>query len=93
MHYLDTIVILISFDMQEIAEASNDELQQPKQFTSTSLKLKKFILSETASSIYCDTSKEEIRPYIPESLRRRFWHGASDVSSKRQGNSLTNLCG
>ncbi|KAG5314863.1 POL3 protein, partial [Pseudoatta argentina] len=35
-----------------------DELQQLKQSTSTSLKLKKFTLSETASNIYCDTSEE-----------------------------------
>jgi len=66
--------------MQEIAEASNDELQQVKQFTSTSLKLKKFILLETASSIYCDTSKEEIRPYIPESLRRRVFDMVHQMS-------------
>ncbi|KAG5310246.1 POL4 protein, partial [Pseudoatta argentina] len=45
---VDTIVMPTSFDMQEIAEAqaSNDELQL-KQSTSTSLKLKKFILSES----------------------------------------------
>ena len=41
---VDIIVMPTSFDMQEIAEAqaSDDELQQLKQSTSTSLKLKKF---------------------------------------------------
>jgi len=52
-----------SLDMQEIAkvQASDDELQQLKQSTSTSLKLKKFTLSETTFNIYCDTSEEKIR--------------------------------
>ncbi|XP_011059853.1 PREDICTED: uncharacterized protein LOC105149263 [Acromyrmex echinatior] len=69
----DTIVMPTSLDVQEIAEAqaSDDELQQLKQSTSTSLKLKKFILSETASNIYWDTSEQEIRPYLPGPLRRR----------------------
>ena len=61
---VDTIVMPTSLDMQEIAEAlaSDDELQQLKQSSSMSLKLKKFALLETASNIYCDTSEEEIRP-------------------------------
>ncbi|XP_011053051.1 PREDICTED: uncharacterized protein LOC105145295 [Acromyrmex echinatior] len=69
---VDTVVMPTSLDMQEIAEAqaSDDELQQLKQSTSTSLKLKKFTLSETTSNIYCDTSEEETRPYILGSLRR-----------------------
>ncbi|KAG5333595.1 SETMR methyltransferase, partial [Acromyrmex heyeri] len=51
----------------------DDELQQLKQSTSTSLKFKNFTLSETASNIYCDTSEEEIKPYIPGPLRRRVF--------------------
>jgi len=70
---VDTIVMPTSLDMQEIAEAqaSDDKLQQLKQ--STSLKLKKFTLSEIACNIYCDTSEEEIRSYIPRSLRRQVF--------------------
>ena len=62
MHYrVDTIVMPTSLDMQEIAEAqaSDDELQQLKQSTSTSLKLKKFTLSETTSNIYCTLQKKK----------------------------------
>ena len=58
---VDTVVMPTSLDMQEIAEAqaSDDELQQLKQSTSTSLKLKKFTLSETASNIYCDRKRNQ----------------------------------
>jgi len=58
----------ISFDMQEIAEAkaSDDKLQQLKQFTS--LKLQKFTLSETAFM-----TLQKKRPYIPGSLQRRVF--------------------
>ncbi|KAG5324085.1 POL4 protein, partial [Pseudoatta argentina] len=59
---------------------SDDELQQLKQSTSTSLKLKKFTLSETASSIHCDISEEDIRPYIPASLRRRVFDMVHQMS-------------
>ncbi|KMQ85929.1 pol polyprotein [Lasius niger] len=70
---IDTIVMPTSIDMQEIAElqSTDEELQQLKLSTSTSLKLKKFTLSETAATIYCDTSGKDIRPYIPKLLRRR----------------------
>ncbi|KMQ85927.1 pol polyprotein [Lasius niger] len=72
---IDTIVMPTSIDMQEIAElqSTDEELQQLKLSTSTSLKLKKFTLSETAATIYCDTSGEDIRPYIPKLLRRRVF--------------------
>jgi len=61
---VDIIVMPTSLHMQEIVETqfTDEELQQLKQ--STSWKLKKFILSKTASIIYCDTSEEESRPYI-----------------------------
>jgi len=64
------IVMPNSLDIKEIAEAqaSDDELQL-KQLLQFSLKIKKFTLSETASNIYYDTSKE-IKPYISGSLRR-----------------------
>ncbi|XP_018396122.1 PREDICTED: uncharacterized protein K02A2.6-like [Cyphomyrmex costatus] len=78
----DTIVMPTSLDMQEIAVAqvSDEELQQLKQSTSTFLKLKKFTLSETASIIYCDTSEEEVRPYIPGPLRRRVFDLVNQMS-------------
>jgi len=49
----------ISLDMQEIVEAqsTNEELQQLKQ--STSLKLKKFTLSKTASILLRHLSRKE----------------------------------
>jgi len=83
-----------SFDMQKIAEAqvSDDELQQLKQSTSMSLKLKKFTLSETASNIYCDTSEEEIRSYILGSLRRRVFdivHQMSHPSGRATHRQIT----
>ena len=86
-----------SLDMQEIAEAqaSDDELQQLKQSTSTSLKLKKFTLSETASSIYCDTSEQEIRPYIPGPLRRRVFdmvHQMSHPSDRATHRQIAQIC-
>ena len=100
MHYrVDTIVMPTSLDMQEIAEAqaSDDELQQLKQSTSTSLKLKKFTLSETASNIYCDTSEEEIRPYIPRPLRRRVFDMCIkchiQAAEQLTGKLRKNLCG
>lgn len=71
---LDTIAMPVKLDMQEIAlEQSNDpDLQQLLQ-TKTSLTLQKFTLIDTANVIYCETSTEEIRPYIPKSLRRRVF--------------------
>jgi len=80
---VDTIVMPISLDMQEIAktQSTDKELQQLKQFTSTSLKLKKFTLLETASIIYCDISEGEIRLYnISISLRKRVFDMIHQIS-------------
>lgn len=62
---LDTIAMPVKLDMHDIAlEQSNDpDLQQLLQ-TKMSLTLQKFTLIDTARVIYCDTSTEEIRPYI-----------------------------
>ncbi|KAG5328076.1 PDCD5 protein, partial [Acromyrmex charruanus] len=90
---VDTIVMPTSLDMQEIAEAqtSDDELQQLKQSTSTSLKLKKFTLSETASNIYCDTSEEEIRPYIPGPLQSNSPANCAKICVTLHGKSFKYL--
>lgn len=61
----------IIVDSEELAreQSTDEELQAP----ATTLKLQRFFLPDSSSSLYCDCSTSEIRSFIPTSLRRRIF--------------------
>lgn len=46
----------------------------------TSLELRKFILSGTGSSLFCDCSTDIICPFVPKSLRRKVFEAVHNLA-------------
>lgn len=69
---INAVEMPIITSMEELAEAQqvDDELKTLLE-GKTSLKLQKFILSNTNRTLYCDCSTDTIRPFVPKNLRRR----------------------
>ena len=63
---IEEIAMPVVFDTDEIAKAQQEdsELKQLLQ-SDSSIKLQKFVLNDALTVLYCDTSLEDIRPYIP----------------------------
>ena len=66
--------------MIEAAQKDDTELDEILQNGEKALKLKKIYFPEFNANIYCDTTNDTIRPYVPKILRRRVFsslHGLS----------------
>lgn len=71
--------IVISAD-DLIREQVNDEELHSLLQSETGLKLSKLHLDDTDQPIYCDTSGDDIRPYVPASLRHPVFTSVHRVS-------------
>jgi len=81
---VDDITLPTIVTTEEIAAAQrdDDELQDLLQVPGA-LNLKQLRLEGTETVVYCDISAEDIRPYIPRSLRKKIFdvvHGAAHIS-------------
>ncbi|KFD46748.1 hypothetical protein M513_12375 [Trichuris suis] len=73
------------------AQAKDQELQQILQNT-TSLKLKKVSIPKTNKEIWVDTTLQQPRPYVPDTLRREIFdaiHGLSHPGIRATTSLLT----
>lgn len=79
---IDAFNLPSEFDLQELAEAQeNDEqLKHLINTTNHSLKLKKIQWGSDPCEIFCDISGEIIRPYIPVIFRQRVFHIFHDAA-------------
>lgn len=67
--------------MEELASAQReDEELRTLLDSNTSLILRKFILSGTGSSLYCDCSTDVIRPFVPKALRRKIFEAVHNLA-------------
>jgi len=71
--------IVISTEDLVREQATDEELQSLLQ-SKTSLKLSKLHLDDTEQAIYCDTSGNDVRPYVPATLRRTIFNSVHRVS-------------
>lgn len=67
--------------MEELAEVQqeDDELETLLK-GNTSLKLRKFILSDTDLPLYCDCSTDLIRPFVPKPFRRKIFEAVHNLA-------------
>lgn len=72
---INTITMPTQLDANTIhdAQATDDELQELIQDTSSSLKLQKINI-EKDIEIYCDVKNNVVRPYLPKILRRTVFN-------------------
>jgi transposase InsO family protein len=68
--------------LQELAtaQASDTELQQLLNNNQTSLQIKKVVLANTNTPIYCDTSTPAAKPFIPAVLRRQVFDSLHNLA-------------
>lgn len=84
---IDEIAMPVIVTTEELAAAqqTDTELQQLLNVSSTTgLKLQKLTLAGTTTPLYCDCSTENIRPFVPQTFRRRIFdlvHGLSHPGS------------
>jgi len=77
-------------DTEELAQQATDKELLELESPSPSLKLQKFLLPETNSSLYCDGS-QNVRSFVPAILHRRIFdmvHGLSHPSGRAIHSSL-----
>ena len=78
---------------QDIARAQQADEELRELLTSdNSLTLKKLRIDNTDTAIYCDISTEEIRPYVPKTLRKAIFdtvHNLSHPSGRVTKNSCS----
>lgn len=70
---------------EELAQDTDEELKGILKDKTHSLQLKKLRLDNTDTTIYCDVSQEEVRPYVPRTLRKRIFdttHGLAHPSGR-----------
>jgi len=84
---MNAINMPIIVTTEELArqQETDEELKKLLQDGTHSLQLRKLRLDDTDTSIYCDISAEEIRPYMPKSLRNQIFdttHGLSHPSER-----------
>ena len=79
---IDAIAMPVIVSLEDLAQEQekDEELQQEIQSQASSLKLQKFLLPESNSTLFCDCSTNEIRPYVPVSLRRRIFDTVHQMS-------------
>ena len=85
---IDFPVIISTEDIAN-AQLEDEELKEYLRSGSSSLQLKKLNLENSDTSLYCDISGNDVRPYIPLSLRRKVFdivhnlaHPGSRVTKK-----------
>jgi len=93
---VDSIMMLVIFDTEELAQqqTADKELLRELESPSSSLKLQKFLLPETKSSLYCDCSQNNVRPVVPAILRRRIFdmvHGLSRPRGRTTRRQITQI--
>lgn len=67
----DAISITSGIDFNEIAKAQQDDPELKRMLTTSSiLNLKQLTVPHVNLPIYCDVSKDRIRPYIPKAFRQ-----------------------
>jgi len=84
---MNAINMPIIVTTEELAhkQETDEELKKLLQDGTHSLQLKKLRLDNTDTSIYCDISAEEVRPYVPKTLRKQIFdttHGLSHPSGR-----------
>lgn len=70
---IESVSMPIIVSLEELAEFQKEDDELKSLLTNSSLKLQKLILTGSTSPIFCDCSSEDIRPYIPQQLRRRIF--------------------
>jgi len=72
----------IIVDTEELAQQqiTDKELQRILQSFSYNLELQKFLLLKTNSTLYCDCSQNNVRPFIPMTLCRHVFDMVYGVS-------------
>jgi hypothetical protein len=66
-------------------QESDPQLKELLSANTTGLKLKRLTPSHTETAVWCDTSTEHIRPYVPATLRKRVfdtYHSQSHPSGR-----------
>lgn len=78
---IQTIDMPIVVSTEDLAkeQAADQELQDLLR-TSATLKLQKLRLDDSDNIIYCDVAGEDVRPYVPETLRQTVFNTAHRLS-------------
>lgn len=63
----------IDFEELALAQEHDDELKNFLQDKESSLRLQRLTFGPDHQGIYCDVSTDDIRPFVPEPLRRRVY--------------------
>lgn len=72
---------IIDYDEIRRLQETDEELQNiMKHPETTSLKLKGFNIPTENETLFCDTSRDKIRPYIPKELRRLVFDVIHELS-------------
>lgn len=89
---IEAIAMPTAVTITEIADAQADDQELQELLKSTSsLVLQQFTFSNSDKPVYCDTSAQVIRPYVPRSLRRRVFnvfHGPSHPSGRATSKAM-----
>lgn len=79
---IDMPVIISTQELDE-GQATDTELKNILDSNSMSLQLKRLRIDDSDAVVYCDVTNADVRPYIPQQLRRRVFnttHGLSHPS-------------
>jgi len=91
---VDSVMMPVIVDTEELAQqqATDEELLLLElKSSSSSLKLQMFLLPETNSSLYCDCSQNNVRPFVPSDFTStHFRHGIWLVISEWKSYQTTN---
>ncbi|KYB25159.1 hypothetical protein TcasGA2_TC034897 [Tribolium castaneum] len=90
---IDEIVTPTTISTKELKreQETDPELQQILKAEATSLVMKELIPADAEASIYCDISTNNIRPYIPLSLRKKvfdMFHRMSHTSGRATSKAI-----
>lgn len=73
--------IIVSVEDLAQAQENDGELQELLVSNSSSLQLRKLRLADNADkTLYCDISENEVRPYVPQSLRRQIFNTVHNMA-------------
>jgi hypothetical protein len=84
---IDEVYTPSIIEPDELAEQqeSDPQLKELLSTNTTGLKLKRLTPSHTETAVWCDTSTEHIRPYVPATLQKRvfdIYHSQSHPSGR-----------
>lgn len=72
--------VIVSTEDIAKAQEEDEELKEYLRSNSSSLQLKKLNLENGDTTLYCDISGSDVRPYIPLSLRRRIFNTVHNLA-------------